>query len=131
VTESKANDPKRRALVELFDLWYAKHKNTPIKAAQLDPEIIQRIDAKAHWENGGNFRYNRQWVAGFLNGRTGTRVGGYTLIQIKKGKASRQVAAYSLVKETATKAAEEAEFLAAFAALEAGNGSGETAGGLS
>ena len=53
IAEIKANDPKRRALVELFDLWHKKHKEEPVRAAQLDPEIIQLIDIRARKKDDG------------------------------------------------------------------------------
>jgi hypothetical protein len=110
MAEIKANDPKRRALVELFDLWHEKHKDTPVRAAELDPEVIQLIDKKAR-KSDGTVQYSRQWVATFLTQRAGTRVGGYALTQGKEGPESKKIAVYMLVKTTPepTRQGEQAE----------------------
>jgi hypothetical protein len=97
-SETKANDPRRRALIELFDLWYKKHKNKPVKATQLDWAAIRLIDGSARIDFDGSFKYNRQKVAGFLTQRAGTYVGGYRLIQSKEGPQSKENAVYTLVR---------------------------------
>ena len=100
IAEIKANDPKRRALVELFDLWHKKHKEEPVRAAQLDPEVIQLIDIRARKKDDGSLQYSRQRVARFLTQRAGTRVGGYVLTQGKEGPESKEIAVYTLVRNT-------------------------------
>ena len=97
IAEIKANDPRRRTLVDLFDLWHKKHKGAPVRATALDPEVIQLIDIKARRKNDGSLQYSRQKVARFLAQRTGTRVGGYTLTQNKEGPESKPIAIYTLV----------------------------------
>jgi hypothetical protein len=100
VAEIKSNDPKRRTLVELFDLWHQKHGKKPVRTAELDPEIIKLIDTRTHKDLDGSLQYNRQRVASFLNQRVGTHVGGYVLIQGKEGPESKPVAVYTLVRNT-------------------------------
>jgi hypothetical protein len=97
-SETKANDPRRRALVELFDLWYEKHKDEPVKATQLDQAVIRLIDGNARTDFDGSFKYNRQKVAGFLTQRAGTCVGGYVLTQSKEGPQSKETTIYMLVR---------------------------------
>jgi hypothetical protein len=97
ITEIKANDPRRRTLVDLFDLWHKKHKGAPVRATALDSEVIQLIDINARRKNDGALQYSRQKVARFLAQRTGTRIGGYTLTQNKEGPESKPVAIYTLV----------------------------------
>src|SRR5262249_44005576 len=63
IASIKTNDPKRRALIEIFDLWHQKHKGAPVRAAKLDPEIIQLIDNRARKKDDGSLQYNRQRVA--------------------------------------------------------------------
>ena len=98
IAEIKANDPKRRTLVELFDLWHQKHEEVPVRAAELDPEIIQLIDSSAHKNFDGSFKYSRQRVASFLTQRAGTHVGGYVLTQSKEGPESKPIAVYTLIR---------------------------------
>ena len=97
-TEIKANDPRRRALIEIFDLWYAKHGRAPVRATELDPEVIRLIDPNARTDFDHSFKYNRQKVAGFLAQRAGTHVGGYALTQSKEGPQSKEIAVYTLIR---------------------------------
>lgn len=39
ITEIKAADPKRRMLITLFESWWERHGNTPMKAADLCEEV--------------------------------------------------------------------------------------------
>ena len=102
IAQVKANDPKRRALIEIFNLWDQKHGKQPITAAQLDPEVIQLIDGKARRRDDGNLQYSRQWVARFLAQRAGTCVGGYVLTQGKEGPRSKEIANYMLTSTAPT-----------------------------
>jgi hypothetical protein len=94
--EIKAADPRRRAIVAVFDAWWDKHKDSTIKAKDLDQEVIELIDTRAIWKKDGNLQYNRQRIAGFLAAHTNTRVGGYLLEQTKDETLARPPALYTL-----------------------------------
>jgi hypothetical protein len=115
IAEIKASDPRRRTLIELFDLWYEKHEGQPVRATKLDPDIIQLIDSNARKKDDGTLQHSRQKVARFLTQHAGTRLGGYVLTQGKKGPESKPVAVYTLVRTTpepaSDAAAEESERL--------------------
>src|SRR5262249_10372341 len=108
IASIKTNDPKRRALIEIFDLWHQKHKGAPVRAAKLDPEIIQLIDNRARKKDDGSLQYNRQMVARFLTQRDGACVGGYMLTQGHEGKESKPIASYTLVRTTPEPASDTA-----------------------
>jgi hypothetical protein len=97
IAEIKANDPKRRALVEIFDKWHDKHQGNVVKAAELNHEVIQLIDTRASQKEDGSLWYSRQKVARFLTQRAGTRVGGYELFRGSEDN-SRKTANYRLTK---------------------------------
>jgi Bifunctional DNA primase/polymerase, N-terminal len=98
IAEIKKDDPKRRTLIELFDLWHAKHGGVPVRATELDPEVIRLIDVNARTDFDHSFKYSRQKVARFLTQRVGTHVGGYVLTQSKEGPESKEVAVYTLIR---------------------------------
>src|SRR5262249_46512122 len=98
ITESKASDPRRRALIELFDLWHNIHKEAPVTAAGLDPLIIQLIDTNARMFDS-SLHYSRQKIVGFLGQHAGTHVGGYVLVQDKQGPKSKPTTYYRLIRE--------------------------------
>ena len=82
LAEIKANDPKRRALTDIFEAWWKVHKDTELKASELDPQVIELIDEKASLNKDGSLRFSRQRVAQFLTRYSDTRVGGYLLSKI-------------------------------------------------
>jgi hypothetical protein len=101
IAEVKANDPKRRALIDVFDAWWEKHKDNQIKATELHRGIIEHIDPRACSNADGTLQFNRQRVAGFLARHDGTRVGGYTLSKLmdKDGPPSKPTAKYRLERK--------------------------------
>jgi putative DNA primase/helicase len=66
IAEIKAADPKRRAAVEFFDVWWAIHKDVLVKASDVSNEVIFHIDEKAHKKEDGSIQFSRQRVARFL-----------------------------------------------------------------
>lgn len=98
VAEIKANDPRRRALIEIFDVWFAVHGDNCVKATDLDPAVLEVIDTRATRKADGSLQYSRQRVAGFLARTKGTRVGGYSLTMVKLGPPSKEVAHYKLTR---------------------------------
>jgi hypothetical protein len=96
IAEIKAADPKRRALVAIFDQWWAAHGDIIIKAKDLADEVIKSIDDKATARADGSLQYSRQRVAGFLAGHINTRVGGYVLSRVMLGPPSKEIAHYKL-----------------------------------
>jgi putative DNA primase/helicase len=96
ITEIKAADPKRRALVANFHQWWAAHGDLMVKAKDLAGEVIKAIDDKATVSTDGNLQYSRQRVAGFLAGHINTRVGGYALTKVMLGPPSKEIAHYKL-----------------------------------
>jgi hypothetical protein len=91
--EIKAADPKRRALVAIFEQWWADHGDTLLKAQDLDFEVIKLIP-NATTRDGV---ISRQRVAGFLAMNVHARVGGYALTKVP---LTKKVAGYKLTHQT-------------------------------
>jgi hypothetical protein len=92
--EIKAADPKRRALIAIFDQWWTSHGDRLLKAQDLDLGVVSLIPGAI--TSGG---VSRQKVARFLTAHDGTRVGGYALSSTPLGPPSKQVAHYKLTYE--------------------------------
>jgi hypothetical protein len=93
--EIKAADPKRRALIAIFDQWQESHGDTLLKAQDLNHGVVGLIPG-AITRDGA---ISRQKVAGFLATHDGTRAGGYVLSKTMLGPPSKQVAHYKLTYE--------------------------------
>ena len=76
-TAAKANDPHRRAIVELFTAWWATHGDTPISAAQLNETVRDIADPQ---------KRGRQYLAVRLQKLEGTRMAGFVLTKSDSGK---------------------------------------------
>jgi putative DNA primase/helicase len=96
VAEIKANDPRRRALMEIFETWWDKHGGAELKATELNAAVLELIDTRASRRPDDSLNYSRQKVARFLSRTAATRVGGYSLDQRKDGPPAKQVAYYKL-----------------------------------
>ena len=81
IEEIKAADPRRRALIAIFDAWYAAHGDTLVKSTDLDPRFQAHIDDKPVKKDDGSFQYSRQKIAKFLKGYAET-LGGYAFIKL-------------------------------------------------
>jgi hypothetical protein len=99
LTEIKASDPRRRALVGIFEVWWEKHKDKQVKAKDLDPDVLALIDEKSSRHEDGSLRYSRQRVARFLSKHANTRLSGYILEATEDGPDSKKIAQYSLKYE--------------------------------
>jgi hypothetical protein len=95
VAEIKEGDPKRQALVEIFDVWWEKHRGEPVKVSDLAPEVTALIP-HAHGFDG---TVNRQLVTGWLRRTVDTRVGGYGLTKTDGRASGHQVGCYRLSNE--------------------------------
>lgn len=98
LAEIKEADPKRRAVRDFFDVWWAAHADMLIKASDVSEEVITIIDDKARRKEDGTLQFSRQRVASHLEGLKSTRAGGYAFVQIKTG-GTRPIAQYKLQKE--------------------------------
>jgi len=96
IAEIKAADPTRAHLIEVFDAWFAVHRDDLIKATDLDPNVIEHIDDKAIRKSDNSLQFSRQRVAGWLRITAGVCLGGYTLHQIKDPRRKRATAHYKL-----------------------------------
>jgi hypothetical protein len=100
VTEIKAADPRRRALVAVFDAWWDAHSDNTVKTSELSEKVIELIDTKAYRATDGTLKWSRQRVARFLASNAEARVGGYALLHSdKQGPPSRAVYAYQLQQQ--------------------------------
>jgi hypothetical protein len=96
VAEIKAADPRRRALVALFEAWRAAHGDEAMRASELSEKVIGHIDTKAGHRTDGSLKVSWQWVARFLERNINARVGGYVLTKSEEGPPSKRVAKYQL-----------------------------------
>jgi hypothetical protein len=96
IAEIKANDPRRRALVEFFDIWWAAHGNNVVKATDVAFEVIHAIDDKAFKKEDGSLQFSRQRVALYLRNCANTRIGGYAFIKLPDGVNKRNTSQYKL-----------------------------------
>jgi hypothetical protein len=96
VAEIKAADPRRRALVAVFEAWRGAHGDAAVKASELAENVIEHIDTKAGHKSDGSLKASRQWVTRFLERNINARVGGYVLTKSEEGPPSKRVAKYQL-----------------------------------
>jgi hypothetical protein len=92
IAEIKATDPKRRALIAIFDQWWTSHGDLLLKGQDLNHEVVSLIPG-ALTRDGV---VSRQKVAGFLAMNAGARVGGYVLTKLP---LTKKVAGYKLAYE--------------------------------
>jgi len=86
VAEIKANDPRRRQVIMVFEKWWGIHGNATVRASWLNADVALAIDP----EN------RRQVIQTWLREKAGTRLGGYAHIQEHEGPPSKPVAVYRL-----------------------------------
>jgi hypothetical protein len=78
MSEAKASDARRRALADLFQIWWSKHRDAPMKVSDLDDEVKQMADPQ---------RKGRQYLASYFEKLVKTRTAGYVLtIQKPSGR---------------------------------------------
>ena len=93
IAEIKAGDPRRRAAIEFFDVWWAIHADTVVKSTEVAPEVSAHIDDKPVKKDDGSFQYSRQKIAKFLKGYAGTRLGGYAFIKLADASPNKRAPA--------------------------------------
>jgi putative DNA primase/helicase len=95
IAEIKAADPKRRALIAVFEQWWTSHRDLLLKGQDLDHEVVSLIPGTITRDGV----ISRQKVARFLVAHDGTRAGGYVLSSTPRGPPSKEVAHYKLAYE--------------------------------
>jgi hypothetical protein len=100
IDEIKAADPRRRALVAFFDVWWAVHGDAVVKSTEVAHEVKEYIDANPRKSEGGEPMYSRQKIASFLEQNAGARLGGYVFEQLKDNRNKRPITHYKLTKMT-------------------------------
>jgi hypothetical protein len=90
LSETKARDPLRQTIGNLFVAWDKHHGSSPQTAHSLHPEVQKIIDPHGR---------GRQFLAGQLEQLAGTRLAGFVLTR-NKGFNPREAATYALIKET-------------------------------
>ena len=94
--ETKAADPLRQRMIDVFEAWWAHHGDILIKANDLHPDVLELIDFKAKRKDTDELAVNRQWVASYLRSKIGTRVGGFFLSQVNDTSKTRPVSFYKV-----------------------------------
>ena len=103
IAEIKAADPRRRAVVTLFEAWWTCHGDNVIKAADLADAVAELIDTKPARKHDGSPQYSRQRLARYVDKLAGTRLGGYALIKLPKDQTlARPPTYYKLQRDRAS-----------------------------
>lgn len=74
VAESKADDPHRRAIVEVFKSWWEHHHDTPMKVSDLHEEVRAVVDPVGK---------GRQYLAAAIGKLEDTRIAGFRLSRVR------------------------------------------------
>jgi len=94
VRQIKERDPARQRVIELFAAWWDAHRDSPIRAADLAPEVREIVDPSQR---------GRQYLARAIQGLIGTRQGGFTLERVAELPNNRKAGAlYRLQQVTAS-----------------------------
>ena len=96
IVEIKAADPRRRAILAVFETWWANHEGQEVKAADLHDEVKRLLDPKAVVGEDGRLKASRQQIAWWLQRHKGTRIGGYWLEEVRDTYRSRPTVTYRL-----------------------------------
>jgi hypothetical protein len=103
ITEIKEADPRRRALIAVFDTWWAAHGDTLTKSADLDPVVVECIydimETPVRKSEDGTPKYSRQKISRFCEANASSRLGGYCLDQVRDETRTRAVTYYRLRRE--------------------------------
>jgi hypothetical protein len=95
IAEIKAADPTRRAILAVFETWWAHHEGREVKAADLHDAVKVLLDPKAVVVDG-KLKASRQVIAWWLQRHKGTRVGGYWLEEVRDAHRKRLTVTYRL-----------------------------------
>jgi hypothetical protein len=96
IAEIKAADPTRRAILAVFETWWANHEGQEVKAADLHDEVKRLLDPKAVVGEDGKLKASRQVIAWWLQRHKGTRIAGYWLEEVRDTYRSRPTVTYRL-----------------------------------
>jgi hypothetical protein len=88
IAQIKADDPRRKAIMEVFETWWLHHEGQPVKANDLHADVKQLLDPNATMIEG-NTKYSRQRIARWLVQHKGTRVGGYWMEELEEDRYNR------------------------------------------
>jgi len=88
IDEIKSDDPHRRQIVEIFQMWYARHSDKPVKAKAIAEPVRALLDPQGR---------GRQFMAARLVHLAGTRAGGFVLRR-QKAAGKWGTGTYSLVR---------------------------------
>jgi hypothetical protein len=83
----KADDPRRRALIEAFDAWWDNHGDRPVRALDLAEPVRVALDPHGR---------GRQYLIRAVARLAGTRVGGFALEVQREGPPAKPVMTYRL-----------------------------------
>jgi len=83
----KADDPRRRALIEAFDAWWHNHGDRPVRALDLAEPVKVALDPQGR---------GRQYLIRAVARLAGTRVGGFVLEAQREGSPAKPVMLYRL-----------------------------------
>jgi len=83
----KADDPRRRALIEAFDAWWHNHGDRPVRALDLVEPVKAALDPQGR---------GRQYLIRAVARLAGTRVGGFVLEAQRAGSLAKPVMLYRL-----------------------------------
>lgn len=97
IDEIKAADPRRRALVSIFETWWDDLGNQTRAAKDLGDKVIEAIKATSPTGVAGS-----QYVVGWLMKHGGTRVGGYVLTSVTTGPPSKPRVLFKLSRDGGT-----------------------------
>ena len=70
INEAKERDGRRQDIADLFTNWWKHHRDLPIAARNLHPDVRESADPQGH---------GRQFLASRLEKLTGTRMAGFVL----------------------------------------------------
>jgi hypothetical protein len=84
VRQIKERDPARQRVIELFATWWETHRDSPIRVADLAPEVREIVDPSQR---------GRQYLARAIQNLIATRQGGFTLERVAELPNKRKVGA--------------------------------------
>jgi hypothetical protein len=97
LAEIKAADPKRKAAIEFFDVWWEAHKDATVKAKDIDVSIMVHCQGdKTRRSDDGSVQFSKQLAIAFINRHVGTRLGGYAFSMMSDKTRTRAVNYYKL-----------------------------------
>jgi len=99
VRQIKERDPARQRVIELFAAWWETHRDSPIRVADLAPEVREIVDPSQR---------GRQYLARAIQNLIGTRQGGFTLERVAELPNKRKVGVLYRLQQVADSSASSA-----------------------